>query len=89
MSLIIYTAALDFFLEANHNKLLFFVPFIMLKKKRKTDYSIGCCRFCLISPFYVFLKTNRKKNTWMICFAYTQKNEILNLKKGGCKNNGT
>lgn len=32
---IIYTADLDFVLEANHNKLLFFVPFIMLKKKEK------------------------------------------------------
>lgn len=31
---IIYTADLDFFLEANHNKLLFFVPFNMLKKKK-------------------------------------------------------
>lgn len=62
MSLIIYTADLDFFLEANHNKLLIFVPFIMLKKG-KTDYNIGSCRFCLISPFYVFLKANREKNT--------------------------
>lgn len=75
---IIYTADLDCFLEENHKKLWFFCTFYHVKIKRKTDYNIGNCRFCLISPFNVFLKTYREKNTWMIWFAYTQKNEILN-----------